>query len=99
MFTCSPGGRLGKYRGAIIHFGGRYKSIEQDWEEWLAKYENLLRHLYWQSAVVYLETEVAGHYRFQWWLSSAEFKGFLERPPRLPRTWEFEGPFRRWWDA
>jgi hypothetical protein len=84
----------GGYRGSVIHFGGRFRSIEQEWEEWLAKYEALLGRFYWESSVVHLDTEVAGSFRFEWWLAS--WDGLLASPPQLPVTWEFRGPFRRW---
>lgn len=50
----------------IIHFGNSYRSIEYEWAQWIAKFENLLRSLYWQSAVVHLETELTGLHTFAW---------------------------------
>ncbi|HVL16268.1 MAG TPA: hypothetical protein VM529_27090 [Gemmata sp.] len=87
----------GGYRGSVIHFGGRFKSIEQEWDQWLTKYEAVLRRLYWESSVVHLDTEASGSFRFDWWLSS--WDGLLASPPQLPSAWEFRGPFRRWADA
>lgn len=87
----------GGYRGSIIHFGGRFKSIEDEWDEWLAKYEGLLRRLYWASSVVHLDTEAGGSFRFEWWLESWE--GLLASPPQLPSAWEFRGPLRCWADV
>lgn len=84
----------GGYRGTVIHFGGRFKSIEQEWDEWLDKYEGLLRRLCWESSVVHLDTEVSGQFRFDWWQQS--WDGLLASPPELCDRWEFRGPFRRW---
>jgi hypothetical protein len=86
----------GGYRGSVIHFGGRFKSIEWEWDEWLAKYEGLLRRLYWESSVVHLEAELAASFRFEWRLGNRD--GLLASPPQLPSAWEFRGPFRRWGD-
>lgn len=84
----------GGYRGSVIHFGGRFKSIEEEWGEWLVKFEGLLGRLFWESSVVYLETEASGPFRFEWWVPSWE--PLLESPPKLPGRGEFQGPFRRW---
>ncbi|HET7288354.1 MAG TPA: hypothetical protein VFI71_12825, partial [Pyrinomonadaceae bacterium] len=55
MFSTSPmftgpytGTLVPTYRGPVIYFGGSFSSIYQDWPEWLAKFENLLRQLYWE---------------------------------------------------
>jgi len=88
------GGMRGGYRGTIIHFGGRFKSIETDWDEWLIKYESLLKQLYWESSTVFLDTEVSGQHRFDWYHSN--YDDFILSPPKLPTSWEFKGPFRNW---
>lgn len=84
----------GGYRGSVIHFAGRFKSIEQEWGEWLSKYEQLLGRLFWESSVVYLHTELAGDFKFEWCLSS--WASLLSSPPVLATSWEFQGPFRVW---
>jgi hypothetical protein len=86
----------GGYRGSIIHFGGRFNSIEREWDQWLTKFEGLLQRLYWESSVVHLDTELAGSFRFDWWHTNTE--AILASPPELTTTWNFEGPFRRWSD-
>lgn len=87
----------GGYRGTIIHFGGRFKSIEEEWVEWLAKYEALLGRLYWESSTAHLDTELAGAFRLDWWVEN--WSSHLALPPRPPATWAFRGPFRRWGES
>lgn len=56
----------GRYRRQIIHFGASLKQVESDWEEWLSKFESLLKRLYWQEAKLHLETELVGNHTYIW---------------------------------
>jgi hypothetical protein len=56
----------GQYKTQVIHFGMSYRAVEYEWEHWLAKFEALLKDMYWVTAVVHLETEFAGHHTFVW---------------------------------
>ncbi|MGB1221756.1 MAG: hypothetical protein ACPG43_09460, partial [Alcanivoracaceae bacterium] len=56
----------GQYQTQVIHFGMSYRAVEYEWEHWLAKFEALLKDMYWVTAVVHLETEFAGHHTFVW---------------------------------
>lgn len=47
----------GLYKDQVITFGASYKEVYDDWKDWLIKFENLLSKLYWNNAIVYLETE------------------------------------------
>jgi hypothetical protein len=50
----------------IIHFAMSYNGIEYEWSEWMNRFENLLRSMYWESVVVHLETELSGLHTFKW---------------------------------
>jgi hypothetical protein len=54
------------YNSQVIAFGREYNGVEQHWQAWRAKFEDLLRKLYWNEVHLYLETELWGTYHF-WW--------------------------------
>lgn len=67
MFSVSRLRMKGDYAAAnIIHFAMSYYGIEYEWSEWMSKFEALLKLMYWQSAVVHLETEFSGVHTFKW---------------------------------
>jgi hypothetical protein len=59
----------------VMHFGASYQGIEYEWKHWIEQFENLLRQMYWVSAVVHLETELSGNHSFLW-----EANGSCHRP-------------------
>lgn len=56
----------GTYQTQVIHFAASYQAVEYYWEQWLAKFEALLKRMYWVTATVHLETRLSGNHTFQW---------------------------------
>lgn len=55
-----------EYWGRMIHFAACLKSVENEWEEWKDKFENLLQKLYWIEAHVHFKTEYTKVISFEW---------------------------------
>lgn len=82
MFSTTPERVSYAYRAHF--FAAELKGIEEDWGEWLEKFEDLLRRLEWTSATVHLETEQMGEHSYRW----------LADDPRAgapAAAWRFEG--------
>lgn len=56
----------GGYQTEVMHFGASYKAVEYEWEQWIAKFEEMLEKMFWVSATVHLETELSGTHTFIW---------------------------------
>jgi hypothetical protein len=83
------------YTGRIIHFGANFKSVENEWNEWKEKFEELLKNLLWLSANVHFQTEYSDLQTFKWrmnlkkWhIENDENKSF---EPIKKEYWDFEG--------
>jgi hypothetical protein len=81
----------GTYRNQVIHIGASMKWLELDWPQWVAKFEALLRRMYWFSAVVHLSPEWGGRFDYRWEAERSDVDGFLASPPRPVTHWRFTG--------
>ena len=81
----------GTYKSQVIHFGGSIKGLEfGDELIWVEKMENLLKKLYWFSAVAYIETEMDGEYKYSWLADKVIPNSYHNGKPRLTSLWERE---------
>jgi hypothetical protein len=85
------------YRDQVIVFGTSYKEVEQDWEEWLQKFESILMELYWISATVHLETELIGTHTYEWVYDSNQPDNFVSENPKPTSKWNFSGGPRKFY--
>src|SRR5215213_1533219 len=79
------------YRDQVIVFGASYKSVEHDWEEWLIKFEAILRQLFWSSVTIYLETELVGNHKYEWVFDINQPDNWTTDNPQPTRLWTFSG--------
>ena len=56
----------GTYQTQVVHFAASYQAVEYHWEQWMEKFEALLKDMYWVSATVHLQTELSGNHTFIW---------------------------------
>jgi hypothetical protein len=80
----------GTYRQQVIHFGLSIKNEPQDrsiWDAWLEKFEQVLRSLYWSSAIAHLETEFESPRVFAWEPTEAALGRLYDDPPQPIAEW------------
>jgi hypothetical protein len=90
MFALPAAFPEGTYRSQVIHFGASSKDEPGDprpWDEWLGKFEALLRELYWDFAVVHLETEFVPARVFEWHPTDAAMEIVWSEAPQPVRDW------------
>lgn len=80
----------GTFQTQVIHFGMSYRAVEYEWEHWIAKFESLLKNMYWVNAVVHLETELSGFHTFVWDSADA-YHTPSDAPLRVRCEWAREG--------
>ena len=57
------------------------------WEGWLGEFKDILRRLYWSSAVVHLETEFEPDRRFEWLSTQAALDRMRRDDPEPVQEW------------
>jgi hypothetical protein len=96
MFGLPPLDNLSvTYRTQIIHFGCTINYLEfGDVPEWLEKFEDLLRTLFWYRTEVHIITDAIGVHRFQWQADQTLYATYWTDDPQ-PTTWwartQFDG--------
>lgn len=82
----------GIFRDQVITFGASYKTLEYEWHEWIVKFENILRQLYWYDVELHAEFEVMGDFKYIWLIEAKSMAKFWAGEIPLPTTeWTFEG--------
>ena len=88
----------GAYEGRLILLGGNYKSIELELEEWLIKFENILKKLYWNKVELYIKPEYSEPILFTWdiIIDIREVISKINNSSEIKESdWKFVGPFRK----
>ena len=65
MFAIT-GGEAEDNLSALVHFSCSGLGLEYEWKHWMREFEAMLANMYWYSAIVHLETELAGKHTFCW---------------------------------
>jgi len=86
------------YRDQVIVFGASYKSIEHEWEEWIGKFEMILKQLYWTSATIHLDTELVGSHRYEWVFDIGQTDNWTSDKPIPTVRWDFNGGPRKFFE-
>ncbi len=91
MFALPERWPRGTYRSHVIHFGASLKDEPSDpsvWEGWLAKFEALLRQLFWWSAELQLRAEGRQAQMYEWLATSAAVDRMFGDSPQPVHEWE-----------
>lgn len=91
MFSSSTNSIQTTYKSQIIHFGASFKQIEGAWEEWLTKFEALLRHMYWDEVHLHLVAEGLNFSSIHYIWKVEEEKAISPDHPHPVARWTFSG--------
>lgn len=86
------------YCSQAIAFGASYKSVEHEWDEWLDRFEAILKQLYWSSAIIHLETELVGDHKYEWLADLIQPDNWISENPQPTTIWTFNGGPRKFFD-
>jgi hypothetical protein len=87
----SVSGEEETYANSLIYFGGTFKQIEDDWSEWLDKFEALLRKLIWVRVKLVLETGYHGEHTYTWAATEKAIAALEQELPETVQDWVFRG--------
>jgi hypothetical protein len=62
-----------------------------DWEEWLKKFESIIKHLYWRTATIHLATEKVGMLTYEWDYDPGLLDSWATEDPMPTSLWSFSG--------
>jgi hypothetical protein len=79
------------YRNRIIHFAACMKNADFCLREWLDKFEELLRAMYWESAYVRIEATYVGVHEFRWEVAKAWMNDVCNGKVGPISDWTFTG--------
>ncbi|MGC4034623.1 MAG: hypothetical protein QM764_01590 [Chitinophagaceae bacterium] len=86
------------YCDQVIVYGASYKSLEYEWNEWLEKFENILRQLFWTSVTIHLDTELVGNHKYEWTINFSQTDNWFLDTPKPILQWTFEGGPRKFFE-
>jgi hypothetical protein len=90
MFAWAPAGAaMIVYKNRLIHMGASLKQLDWALREWLDKFEELLRALYWESAYVRFEAAYLGIHEFTWRPTEAWVRELCQGRLAPIREWTF----------
>lgn len=98
MFSSSTNSIQTTYKSQIIHFGASFKNIEWEWEDWLTKFEALLRNMYWDEVRLHLISEMYTGTTFDY-VWKCEDESLHPDHPHPVAHWSFSGEprnFNKW---
>jgi hypothetical protein len=97
MFSVGATERYFFYDEPVIAFAATYKSVEDDWDCFILKFEHLLRNIEFGTAKLQMETEYLGDYHF-FWKSKTEHTRFEEKEKFIEMPeWYFGYGYRCMW--
>lgn len=76
----------------LIHFAGRFNHLINHFDEWLDKFDRLLKLLYWLEAEISITPEWGGPpFMLQYRVSPETIANYMSNAPRPPQEWELRG--------
>ncbi len=97
MFSLGATERYSFYDEPVLAFAATYKSVEDDWDCFVLKFEHLLRNIEFDTAKLQMETEYLGDYHF-FWKSKTEHTRFEEKEKFIEMPeWYFGYGYRCMW--